>query len=321
VLRRLLESVPPAAGAQVMGTGICSIALAFDGEMTLSRVLAAITAAIWLVLAGVVGWRAARRPDRLRAQARAPAALTAVAGTAVLGTRVAIFGWEWAAVALLAVAVVAWALLLAPVLSGWTTPTVGAAFMLTVATESLAALAASVAVRQHASWLLIVALAPFALGFAAYFVVLARFDLRQLAVGRGDHWITGGALAITTLVVAQISAGARQLGTLGDGGLLASISLAVWAMSILWLPALVLAELRSPRLRYEVLRWSTVFPLGMYAACSFVVGGAVPAAGIASFARFWVWVAFAVWLVVAAGAIARGLGALTSRGEHIAAGP
>ena len=52
-------------------------------------------------------------------------------------------------------------------------------------------------------------------------------------------------------------------------------------------------------------RWSTVFPVGMYAACSFAVGAAAHASGITEFARIWVWVGLAVWLAVFGGMLAR----------------
>jgi tellurite resistance protein TehA-like permease len=67
-----------------------------------------------------------------------------------------------------------------------------------------------------------------------------------------------------------------------------------------------------PRLGYDVRRWSTVFPVGMYAACSFVVGTAARVGGITDFARVWVWVGFALWLVVFA--------AMLRRGEQLAHG-
>ena len=51
-------------------------------------------------------------------------------------------------------------------------------------------------------------------------------------------------------------------------------------------------------LDYEVRRWSTVFPLGMYAASSFVVGAVAHAGAITTFARVWVWIALASWAIV-----------------------
>jgi hypothetical protein len=74
---------------------------------------------------------------------------------------------------------------------------------------------------------------------------------------------------------------------------------------MLWLPVLLVAEVAWPRFEYDVRRWSTVFPFGIYAACSFVVGAAARASAITSFARVWVWIALAVWAVVLAAMIRR----------------
>ena len=76
--------------------------------------------------------------------------------------------------------------------------------MLIVATESLAVLAATLSVMERTEWLLVIALVPFVLGLGFYVFVIARFDLGQLTVGYGDHWITGGALAISTLAAGKL---------------------------------------------------------------------------------------------------------------------
>lgn len=307
-LDRILDALPPASGAVVMGTGIVSVALALDGRETLSRVLLALGGAVWVVLGVLLPARALRDRVRFRADVRSPAAFTAVAGTAVLGTRLTLLGWGWAGAALLCVALPLWAGIVGPVLRGWQTPTVGASFILTVGTESLALLAAVVAFAYHAGWLLVAALAPFALGLAFYAFVVRRFDRGQLLVGQGDHWVTGGALAISTVTAGRIAIGAAELDPLrGWAGALGDLSLALWAVTMLWLPVLLVAELRRPRLRYGVRRWSTVFPVGMYAACSFVVGDVNAVAGIVRFAQVWVWVAVAVWAAVACG-LGRALG-------------
>ena len=124
-LQRILAAIPPASGAVVMGTGIVSIALSLDGSEMLSRILLAVAAVVWVALGVLLVGRAARDRSRFHHEARSPAALTGVAGTAVLGTRLALLGWDWAGVALLAIALVLWAALLTPVLTHWTTPTVG----------------------------------------------------------------------------------------------------------------------------------------------------------------------------------------------------
>ena len=315
LVKRTLDAIPPASGAVVMGTGIVSIALSLDGHETLSRILLVLDAVIWAALAVLLPARATRDRARFLADARTPAALTSVAGSAVLGTRLTVLGWDWAGIALLVIALVLWAALLAPILRNWKTPTVGASLVLTVSTESLAVLAATIATREHAQWLLVTALAPFGLGLCFYVFVISRFDRHQLAVGRGDQWITGGALAISTLAAARIAAGAKALAILGDGrGTLKDLAIVLWVLTILWLPVLLLAEALHPRLRYDVRRWSTVFPVGMYAACSFAVGLVAHADAITSFARVWVWVALAVWAVVSVALIRRGIEVVRAEG-------
>ena len=92
--------------------------------------------------------------------------------------------------------------------------------------------------------------------------------------------------------------------------MLQDVALGLWALTMLWLPVLVVAEITHRRLGYDVRRWSTVFPVGMYAACSFVLGAAAHAGGITSFASVWVWVAVAVWAVVLVAMLHRGFEAV-----------
>ena len=319
-VERVLGAIPPASGAVVMGTGIVSIALSLDHQETLSRILLAIAALVWIALGLLLVGGCLRDRPRVDREARSPAALTGVAGTAVLGTRLTALGWTWVGIAALAIAFCFWLALLGPVLGHWVTPTVGVSLVLTVSTESLAVLSATLAAPEHAHWLLYAALAPFLLGLAFYVFVISRFDLRQLVIGHGDHWITGGALAISTLAVGRITLSARSLHVLvGLSEAVKTVSLVLWALTIAWLPVLVATEALRPRLGYDVRRWSTVFPVGMYAACSFLVGAAARAGGITDFARVWVWVGFALWLVVFAAMLRRG--EQVARGGHAPVSP
>jgi tellurite resistance protein TehA-like permease len=126
-------------------------------------------------------------------------------------------------------------------------------------------------------------------------------------VGRGDHWITGGALAISTLAAGRITLAAHSLNQLTPiHSALKALSLALWILTMAWLPVLLIAEAARPRFAYDVRRWSTVFPVGMYAACSFVVAAAISARAIRDFAEVWVWFGLAVWLLVFIAMIRRG---------------
>jgi hypothetical protein len=262
-----------------MGTGIVSVALSLDGRESLSRLLFVLAAAGLIAVAiGLVGVAISDRVT-LREHACVPGALTWVAAADVVGARLTLFGWRHEAEALLVVAVALWLVLVPCVLAHWRTPTVGLSFLLVVATESIAVLAARVGLVHEA-------LVPLALGLAFYAFVVARFDLRQVLEGDGDHWVAGGALAIAALACARCG--------------LQTLAIAVWAAAAAWLPVLLVAEILRPRLRFDARRWSTVFPMGMYAVCSFAAGGA-----LTDFARAWVWIALAVWALAAAGTVRR----------------
>jgi tellurite resistance protein TehA-like permease len=296
-----------------MGTGIVSVALATDRQHFLSLALLALAAAVWVALALLLAGRLARERSRSVREARSPAALTGVAATAVLGARATGLGWSGVAIALLLIGAGLWLVLLVPVLRNWTAKSTGVSFMLTVSTQSLSVLAAQLATRDHVAWLLYASLVMFALGLALYVFVLAGFDFRQLLQGQGDHWVSGGALAISALAAARITLGADLLHLLSPSAL-RTLAVVLWACSAAWLPALVLAELIRPRLRYDVRRWATVFPLGMYAACSFDAGRAASIGGLTDFAHVWAWIAFAAWCVVFAAMVWRGRDLVT--GKH-----
>lgn len=264
-----------AAGAPVMGTGIVSEALALDGHAALSDVVLAATVAIALALLAVLA--VAVRTDRraVACAAATPPSLTVVAALGVLGTRLAQVGSRAAGVALLALAVACWAPLLHRVLRAWRRPAGGGAFLVSVATQAIAVLFATLGVRGPAIALL-------AAGLALYAFALASFDLGELRCGRGDQWVAGGALAIAALAAATSA--------------LRPVALVLWALAMAWLPVLVAGEVLAPRRGFDARRWSTVFPVGMYATMSHAVGVSV-------FARAWTWVAVAVWAVVAAGSV------------------
>lgn len=293
-----------------MGTGIVSLALLLDKRRVLSDILLALDALVWLALVILVPARARRDRQRFRGDQSSAPALTAIAGTGVLGTRLTAQGWTWAGSGMLVIAFVLWLWLIPQVLGHWTRPTAGASFMLTVSTQAVALLTATVALKGATTWLLYPALVMFALGLLAYLFVLRDFQWRQLMIGRGDHWVTGGALAISTVAAARLALLAGETGRLGGKhGPLQTVSVVLWVLAMIWLPALLVSEATHRRLTYSVSRWSTVFPFGMYAACSFAVSSLADIRAINVFARVWVWIALAVWAVVT--------GAMTRRAPQL----
>lgn len=279
-------------------SAIVSIDLNTIGQPVLSVALFAFAAAVWVVLA----IRLARFPALAARESTSPPVLGGVAATAVLGARFAAGGARVLAAVLLVLAAVALAVLAWPVLSHWVTPTVGTSFLVSVATQGVAGLAATLAASYRLGWLFILALVICLAGLASYVLAAVRFDPGAVATGAGDHWVAGGALAISALAAGTIAAAALAFADFaGWRDPLADLALAIWCAAMTWFGPLALGEFVWPRFRYSAHRWATVFPVGMYAACGFAVGKVTGIAGITTFARIWTWVALAVTAVTLAG--------------------
>ncbi|MDA3649447.1 tellurite resistance/C4-dicarboxylate transporter family protein [Saccharopolyspora indica] len=281
-----------------MGIGIVSVAAQLAGDAVLSWALLALAGAVWVLLGLSFLTRLASDAPAWRAEAARPGALTGVAATGVLGVGLAQHGWPTASWVLLAVAVVLWAALLPRVLRNLCSPAVGSSFLLCVSTQSLAVLAAKLAVG--AAWVLPLAAAADVLGLGLYVFVLSRFDFRQLVRGSGDHWIAGGALAISTVATTALAA-ALPPGAAGAAG---AGAIVLWAITAAWYVVLAVLELFAPRLRYDFRRWATVFPLGMTCTATFGLAAATGTGWLAAVGQVLLWPALVV-LCLAGWATAR----------------
>lgn len=310
--RRLAFAEPPGAAAAVMASGVLSLCFGMTGPQWLSDALLTISAVAWIFL--IISFAAGPvfDPVRWTREADVPPALTLVAGTAVLGSRTLMLGREVLAQGLLITAVLLWLVLLPSVLRHWQTPTVGSSFLVCVSTQALAVLAAQVARRTGDIWLGFPAAAAFVLGLALYAVVLLRFDLRQLIRGRGDQWVMGGALAISSL------AGAVLLDTVSTGGsiwsaaqpVLRTITQVLWWTAVAAYLPLATSEARWPRVHYDIKRWSTAFPVGMLALTGLSLSSLIHDQQLHDNGSALSWLAMAVWLTVATAALRRTVGAV-----------
>ncbi|MET7567888.1 tellurite resistance/C4-dicarboxylate transporter family protein [Streptomyces sp. NPDC005492] len=297
---------PPAAGAAVMATGIVSVGLHLRGYEVLSRIAFTLACVCWLGLAADFAVRLLWDRRRWLTEAESPGALTAVAATAVLGTRFSLAGRQPVAEALLALAAVLWPVLLVRVVGNWQGRMPGTVFLGCVATQSLAVLAATLAAAESVAWLAHTALVLFWFGLVLYGFALARFDMRQVITGAGDHWIAGGALAVSALAGSKLIAAdsARlYLWNSDNRGVLRAVTVTLLVLDLAWCVVLAAAEVARPRPRYDVRRWSTVFPLGMTAAATLSVGSAVDISSLRTPGEVVLWIAVAVWLVVATGTV------------------
>ncbi|MFE7167341.1 tellurite resistance/C4-dicarboxylate transporter family protein [Streptomyces sp. NPDC057616] len=298
---------PPAAGAAVMATGIVSVGLHLTAHEVLSRIALVLACAAWLGLAADFGVRLARERERWWADARRPQSLTAVAATTVLGTRFSLAGLPTLAETLLALAAVLWPLLLVEVVRNWQRRMPGSVFLCCVATEGLAVLGATLAGAEATAWLAHTALVLFGLGLVLYGFALSRFDLRQVTEGQGDHWLAGGALAISALAGSKLLAAdsARlYLWNDDDRGVLRFVTSALLVLDLAWYAVLLVAEAARPRLDYDARRWATVFPLGMTAAAVLSAATALGAPWLRGPGQVLLWIVVAAWGAVAAGATA-----------------
>lgn len=286
-----------------MATGIISIGLGLTGHAVLSRVFLAVACVGWLALAADFVVRLLWQRERWLREAGTPAALTAVAATTVLGARFSTLGRQPVAEAILALAAVLWPVLLVLVLKHRRRRMPGAVFLTCVATQGLAVLAATLAQAETVAWLAYTAMVLFWLGIVIYGFALSRFDPRQVVEGAGDHWVAGGALAISALAGAKLIAADGPdlyLWNLDDLGVLRTVTLTLLVLDLCWYAVLLAAEVARPRPRHDVRRWATVFPMGMTAAAMLSVASALDLPGFEVPGEVLLWIAVAAWLAVAA---------------------
>jgi tellurite resistance protein TehA-like permease len=293
--------LPPAGGGIVMATGIVSISLHLAGFEPVSKVLMALDIAVWLTFVAVFVHRFLRQRTRWLTEAATPAALTGIAGTCVLGTRLALFGWKPVAAALLIVAAVVWPVLLLTVIRHWTRGMPGAVFLVTVATQGLAVLSATLAGMWTLKWLAVIGVLLLAVGLALYVQALYRFDPRQVRTGAGDQWVAGGALAISALAASKLTAFPHWRAV--THSTLRWLTLVVLFAALAWYAVVAVAELAWPRPRYDIRRWATVFPMGMSAAACLSAAAATGVGWLDPLGRVLLWVAFAAWVVTALGLV------------------
>jgi tellurite resistance protein TehA-like permease len=140
-------------------------------------------------------------------------------------------------------------------------------------------------------------------------LILNRLELLSLAPSAftPDYWINMGAMAITTLTGGMLISAAERWSVLQQVyPFLLGLTMLFWAGATWWIPLLILLELwrhvlRRVRLTYATEYWSLVFPVGMYAACTFEVADLVQLELLALFAHWLAYVALSLWLIVFAG--------------------
>jgi tellurite resistance protein TehA-like permease len=318
--------VVPGHFAVVMATGILSVDATLVGQELLSLALLAIAGAIYLGLVVLMAVRLVCHPGRLVAlpePATGFEALAFVAGTGVLGSRLVLADWPIVPFVLWLLTVASWGLLTSRLAATLTVlpwqriaPTLrGSWLMVVVATQAMVVLGTHAGNGKAAPTVTVtfICTCGWLLGLSLYVgiivLLLARLLARPLEVGAvtPDYWICMGALAISTL------AGSQLLTISGEGPLplvrsfVAGATIGAWTVGTAWIPWLVGIELWRQRTdpsshRYERGRWSTVFPLGMYGACSLQLAPLLHEPGLSFLGHAFFWLGLGCWITVGAGA-------------------
>src|SRR5690625_1109050 len=318
-----VRSVSPGYFALVWGSGIVSVGLHLQDFSVLSLILLIVCAASYVVLLGLTAWRLLFFRSDIAADFRDPRRafgfLTFIAGTNVLGVRLALADLTgWTAILLL-ISTISWLVLgyVVPwtaVLGRSARPVVATAngtwFIWVVASQSVAVAAASL--DPHTDRFAH-ALGPFAviswlvgifLYAAAGIIVVLRMMLYDLKPTDLDpsYWVAMVACAITLLAGARILEMSETPMVHATRGIVAGASVMFWAFGTWLIPVLIAAgwwrhKVHRVPLNYEATLWSIIFPLGMYAVAGIYLGDANQLPVVGAIGSAWLWLAVAAWLI------------------------
>lgn len=319
-----LRTLNPGYFAFVMATGVVSVGLLNNGWTLASDILMWICGIGWITLAILYLTRLARFRKEIVGDFLNPtsafAFFTIVAGTNVLGTRLALAGHTQIALGILVLGFllwlvlgygIPWAAFFGPAEHPILKQANGTWLIWTVATQSVAVLSATL--EPHfasiARELALVAVFCWAVGCGIYVVMIITLHIRLIMLKPDPkdfttpYWISMGALAITILAGGKITLMTSAPMVDATRHVVSATSALCWAVGT-WLipPILAVGYWRHFRhhvpLNYQAPLWSMVFPLGMYAVSSDVISGALNLP-IVHFVGYWeLWIAFAVWIVV-----------------------
>lgn len=329
-LREEVRRLSPAYFALVMATGIVSIAADTGGMRRVAAALLAVNTGAYLVLCGMTLLRVVWFPwafwGDLTDHRKSVGFFSTVAGTCVLGSQGILIAREYRVAALL------WgfgiALWIASTYTVFTIMVVktskpslsegitGSWLLAVVAVQSIAVLSALLAShwdqpqRLHANFL---ALSMWLWGGMLYIWMISLIFYRYVFFTfspddlEPPYWINMGAMAISTL------GGTTLIRNSQDAWFLHSLlpflegfTIFFWATGTWWLPMLAILFVwrhgyRRFPLTYDPLYWGAVFPLGMYAVCTFGMADVMGLDFLVPIARTFVYVALVAWLVASTG--------------------
>lgn len=319
-----LAGLSPAYFGMVMATGIVSLATQSLNMPLVARALFLLNCAAYIVLWLLTILRITRYPGRffddLIDHVRGPGFFTLVAGTCVLGSQFILLDAEYRiAMGLWVTGVVLWIGLIYSVLTGFTIKKhksllqqgiSGSWLLAVVATQSIAVLGALLAAhigQPYRPAMNFLALSMWLWGGLLYIWIMSLIFYRYMffALSPSElspaYWINMGAMAISTLVGALLILNSHDAPfLLSLLPFIKGITIFCWATGTWWIPMLLLLGVwrhcfqRFP-LRYDPLYWGAIFPLGMYATCTYYLIAAMDLGFLRLLPQVFVYVALAAW--------------------------
>ncbi|AEC19344.1 hypothetical protein PT7_0804 [Pusillimonas sp. T7-7] len=293
-----LAVMSPANFGMVMATGIVSLAAYMQGHEGLAKGLFVLNNVLFAVLCVLTVLRAVRHTRAFFADMsdhlRGPGFFTTVAACAVLAAQyMVLLGDTHMGMLLWAAALAMWFVFTYVIFTVLTVkrdkPTLdrginGGWLLAVVATQSIAVsstLLGATSQQPYRLELNFLALSMWLWGGMLYIwlmsLIFYRYTYFRLEPDdlTPPYWINMGAMAISTLagsLLIEHSAGAPYLSSLQP--FIKGFTIFYWAAGTWWIPMLLMLGVwryvykRFP-LRYDPLYWGAVFPLGMYAACTY----------------------------------------------------
>jgi tellurite resistance protein TehA-like permease len=344
IIRREAERFEPGYFAFVMATGIVSIAAFMWNMEWIAWSLFQLNKIAYIVLIVLTLSRLFLfLPFFIRdvtGFVQGPSLFTLVAGTCILGGQFVILSRNFTAGFLLwVVGIVLWSILIyaffTKILIQESKPSPsesldGGWLIYAVGTQSASVLGTLLASRFPGMQesLLLFSLVMYLLGCMLYFIlaVLIVYRLLFLALPPEKltplYWINMGAGAIITLSGATLILNSGLWMFLENIlPFLRGLTLFFWAITTWWIPLLVSLNIwryvckRLPII-YDVQYWSMVFPLAMYAVCTFQLANAMGVKALLAISVVFLYVALAVWTMTFMGFLGRLLKFLRNQHRH-----